>query len=287
MLNGKHGQAKILTLKEINLLLEVGFISARDQALFMLCFYTACRISEARQIRIKNVFYKNAVLEEIVIPKEITKGKQATRTIPTHPSLAKFLSNYYQKSLELLTLKQTNGDWSHWSMNEDRKLLVHEDRKCSCCGSNRIIKCGIYACKKEQYYLCKACKRYFRKPKTIQESVIESSITIKDTLGVIASSSYGLLFENPDNPFLFPGLGGKGCLSLSRAGDIFEGAFAKVGIVGAASHSCRRTALTTMHSAGVPLRVLQEISGHRDLGALQRYLEVTEEEVLAAISLLS
>jgi integrase/recombinase XerD len=75
-------------------------------------------------------------------------------------------------------------------------------------------------------------------------------------------------------------------LSLSGAGNIFDTAFAKAGIIGASSHSCRRTALTWMHAAGVPLRVLQEISGHKDLGALQRYLEVTEEEIAAALSLL-
>ena len=33
-----------------------------------------------------------------------------------------------------------------------------------------------------------------------------------------------------------------------------------------------------MSSAGVPLRVIQEISGHRSLQALQRYLEVSELE---------
>jgi integrase/recombinase XerD len=32
-----------------------------------------------------------------------------------------------------------------------------------------------------------------------------------------------------------------------------------------------------MSSAGIPLRVIQEISGHNDLGTLQRYLEVTPQ----------
>ncbi|MBD2119335.1 tyrosine-type recombinase/integrase [Trichocoleus sp. FACHB-262] len=42
------------------------------------------------------------------------------------------------------------------------------------------------------------------------------------------------------------------------------------------SHSCRRTVLTRMSSAGVPLRVIQEISGHLSLQALQWYLGVSE-----------
>jgi integrase/recombinase XerD len=33
-----------------------------------------------------------------------------------------------------------------------------------------------------------------------------------------------------------------------------------------------------MSSAAIPLRVIQEISGHNDLGTLQRYLEVTPEQ---------
>jgi len=33
-----------------------------------------------------------------------------------------------------------------------------------------------------------------------------------------------------------------------------------------------------MSSAGIPLRVIQEMSGHNGLGFLQRYLEVTPEQ---------
>jgi|GEM_PF-3601137 len=60
MLTKRHGQAKILTPDEIKLLLKVGFVSARDQAFFMFCFYTACRLSEARQMCRSNVFYNNS-----------------------------------------------------------------------------------------------------------------------------------------------------------------------------------------------------------------------------------
>ena len=49
----------------------------------------------------------------------------------------------------------------------------------------------------------------------------------------------------------------------------------------------RRTALTVMHRAGIPLGVLQKISGHRNLQALQKYLEVSEEQVEVAISTLT
>lgn len=69
--------------------------------------------------------------------------------------------------------------------------------------------------------------------------------------------------------------------------NIFEKAFERMDIVGASSHSCRRTALTMMHREGVILRVLQEISGHKDLGVLQRYLEVSEEQTRAAVNVLN
>ncbi len=43
-----------------------------------------------------------------------------------------------------------------------------------------------------------------------------------------------------------------------------------IGII-TSTHSCRRTALTLMNNARIPLRVIQEISGHRNLEQLQNY----------------
>ncbi|MBD2121331.1 tyrosine-type recombinase/integrase [Trichocoleus sp. FACHB-262] len=54
-------------------------------------------------------------------------------------------------------------------------------------------------------------------------------------------------------------------------------------LVGVSTHSFRRTALTQMSSAGIPLRVIQEISGHRSLQALQRYPEMSELQLEGAI----
>ncbi len=53
------------------------------------------------------------------------------------------------------------------------------------------------------------------------------------------------------------------------------------------THSFRRTALTQLSNAGIPLRVVQEISGHRTLDELYKYLEVKPEQVRGAISALS
>jgi len=64
-------------------------------------------------------------------------------------------------------------------------------------------------------------------------------------------------------------------------------AFERIDIEGASTHSFRRTALTQMSNAGIPLRVIQEISGHRNLEQLQRYLEVQPDQVRGAIASLS
>jgi integrase/recombinase XerD len=42
-----------------------------------------------------------------------------------------------------------------------------------------------------------------------------------------------------------------------------------------------------MSNAGIPLRTIQEISGHRNLEQLQQYLEVQPEQVRGAIAALS
>ena len=54
------------------------------------------------------------------------------------------------------------------------------------------------------------------------------------------------------------------------------------GLEGVSSHSFRRSALTSAHNAGVPLRVIRELSGHKSMSPLQRYLEVTPAQREAA-----
>jgi integrase/recombinase XerD len=42
-----------------------------------------------------------------------------------------------------------------------------------------------------------------------------------------------------------------------------------------------------MSNAGIPLRVIADVSGHRVLSQLQSYLEIQPEQVLGAVSSLS
>lgn len=86
--------------------------------------------------------------------------------------------------------------------------------------------------------------------------------------------------------YLFPGRS-NGHISHDSAARILREACQQVDIFGVSTHSFRRTALTQMSNAGIPLRVIQEISGHRNLEQLQKYLEVTDEQVLGAAAALS
>jgi integrase/recombinase XerD len=87
--------------------------------------------------------------------------------------------------------------------------------------------------------------------------------------------------------YLFPGRHGRGHIDPRSADAILRAACARVGLEGVSTHSFQRSALTAMSSAGVPLRVIQEISGHRSLQALQRYLEVSEQQMENAVAVLS
>ena len=185
----RHGQAKILTPEEIQLLFSEGLTNKRDRALFGICLYAAARIREACSLRTADVFdRKGKPRSELIIRKENTKGKLATRTLPVIEELRSLLINYYSQ---------------------------------------------------------------------------------------------------PRTWFLFPGRHGKGHIHPDSAGLILREACDRLDLEGISTHSFRRTALTQMSNAGIPLRVIQEISGHRSLSVLQGYLEVTPDQVRGAASSLS
>lgn len=92
---------------------------------------------------------------------------------------------------------------------------------------------------------------------------------------------------NSRDSFLFPGRHGKGHINSESASRILRETCEMVDFEGVSTHSFRRTALTQMSNAGIPLRVIQEISGHRNLEELQKYLEVRPEQVKGAVSSLS
>ena len=91
---------------------------------------------------------------------------------------------------------------------------------------------------------------------------------------------------NLKNPYLFPGRSQISHLQKGSADVILRKACQRLKIEGVSTHSFRRTALTAMSDAGIPLRHIQAISGHRTLSALDRYLGVTEKQKQSAIQAL-
>ena len=58
-------------------------------------------------------------------------------------------------------------------------------------------------------------------------------------------------------------------------------------IRGATSHSFRRSQLTKLHKSGLPLKIIQSLSGHSSLNTLSLYLDVSDSDKKRAISLLA
>jgi len=183
----RHGQAKILTQSEIQLLFSQGLLTSRDRALFGICLYCCCRINEACTLNVNDVYSKGKVRPELLIRKGNTKGKLATRSIPV----------------------------------------------------------------------------------------------IEDLRGLL------LAYRHPEGGYLFPGRHGLHHINSDSAARILREAMNRVEIEGGSTHSFRRTGLTQLSNAGIPLRVIQEISGHNNLEQLQKYLEVKPEQVRGAVAALS
>ena len=178
--NNRHGRARVLNQDQIALLFAELNKKPRDACLFAICFFTACRISEALHLETTDILD-----ETITLRKATTKGKLKTRTINIHRFLKPYLENYQPK------------------------------------------KAGA----------------------------------------------------------LFPGqIGRNRYLSLATADRILRSACERIGLKGVSTHTFRRSALSFMSSNGTPLREIQEISGHNDLGTLQRYLEVTPEQAKKAVN---
>ena len=188
----RHGQAKILTQQEIELLFNKGLLSSRDRTLFGVCLYTACRIAEACSLMVKDIYTNTGTVRSTInFRKANTKGKLQTRTIPVIEDLRSLLTS--------------------WKPHAGQTYLFP----------------GRHRCHHWKH------------------------------------------------------------LQSDSADRILREAFDRAGIEGASTHSFRRTALTQMSNAGIPLRIIQEISGHSNLDQLQKYLEVKPDQVRGAIASLS
>jgi integrase/recombinase XerD len=75
-----NGQGKILDSAELRLLFSEGFVSPRDRALFGICLFTGCRVSEALALQTTDIQG-----EALTFRKSTTKGKLKTRVVDIQP----------------------------------------------------------------------------------------------------------------------------------------------------------------------------------------------------------
>ncbi|AFY75492.1 site-specific recombinase XerD (plasmid) [Synechococcus sp. PCC 7502] len=91
----------------------------------------------------------------------------------------------------------------------------------------------------------------------------------------------------PKNGYIFPSKrDAEKPMSSQAADEMLRKYCDYLGFEGVSTHSFRRTALTMMSASGIPLRTIQEISGHASLATLQRYLEVTPNQKKEAIAVI-
>ena len=172
----RHDQAEIWSADQFEQVM--GELSPKMRALFSICYYTGCRVSEARQLRAEDV-----VGETLVFRKATTKTKR-TRSVPIHPKL-------------------------------------------------------------------------------------------KTVLG-----ETGL----PISGYLFPGRSGEEPITRQACDLALRKACDRLGLRGYSTHSNRRTWATRLDKAGVRLKAIQDLGGWSSMAALQRYLEVSEDEKVDAIA---
>jgi integrase/recombinase XerD len=94
----------------------------------------------------------------------------------------------------------------------------------------------------------------------------------------------------PGNPWLFPSRTetSENHITIQGADHVLRSAVDRAGLggKGISSHSFRRTLITRLDEAGVSIKTIQGVTGHRSLASVQRYVEVSDERIRQAISLL-
>ncbi len=132
----------------------------------------------------------------------------------------------------------------------------------------------------------------FQKTGRVQDSILIRKSKTKGKLRSrelpISEELRGFLevYNPKPQTYLFPNIKG-GHISKDYASVVLRRACRRVGLEGVSTHSFRRTALTTMSNQGVPLRIIQEVSGHTNLEQLYAYLEVRDDQVKGALAGLS
>ena len=89
----------------------------------------------------------------------------------------------------------------------------------------------------------------------------------------------------PAAPLIFSAKGGG--FSPQTIVNLFQRLYKLANIAGASSHSGRRQFVTNLADMGINMRVVQELARHRNLGTTQKYAEINDNKLRAAVELLS
>jgi integrase/recombinase XerD len=91
--------------------------------------------------------------------------------------------------------------------------------------------------------------------------------------------------QNPAAPLLFSARGGS--FSAQTVVNLFQRLYRLAGIAGASSHSGRRQFVTALADKGINARVVQVLARHKHLGTTQRYIDINDNKLRAAVELIS
>jgi len=118
-------------------------------------------------------------------------------------------------------------------------------------------------------------KKNTRKDKQTRQVPISASLALR-------LKAYAL----PNSVWLFPSPYGDNHLGIRTFDDALRRAIDRVGLsgLGYSTHSTRRGFITTLHRKGFDVRVIQEITGHRSLTVLSKYIDVSDEQKRSALA---
>jgi integrase/recombinase XerD len=101
---------------------------------------------------------------------------------------------------------------------------------------------------------------------------------LKDLMAVTMTDTSRALFTTQKNP-------NRG-FTPSTLAQHFHYMYKGAGIMGASSHSSRRSFITNLSEMGVSVRVLMDLAGHRSLAVTQKYIESNPKLMRSAVELL-
>jgi integrase/recombinase XerD len=94
-------------------------------------------------------------------------------------------------------------------------------------------------------------------------------------------------YRPPESGFLFPSLYKSGQhLSRQAIDKAFRRALKKACLEnkGFSLYSARRGFITRLNEQGYDIKVIQKLTGHKSIGSLIRYIDVTDEQLKSAIA---